>query len=586
MSVQPPPTNTTTPVYNPIFYVNPTASSGIDVAFLDANYLKFPTAQGSEDFTNGLFSTDTIDFNSATGANRAITNVSKTEFSDIVGNNLYTAYIEENSTAIGIYDGGLIINSSNSINLVATDILANGAPLGGGNVSNNQSNTFQNGFTQTFDGVISIDNTQSNIGQLALGLNNTAIGFDALLSLTTGEDNTAYGNQALQDLTTGDNNTALGNNCLSSIISGTSNTAVGYACLSTSTIDINNTALGFWSGLNLDGNGTDSNYNTFIGYEAGINQLTGSYNVALGYQTGASSSFQNLSNTIAIGNGVTSVATGDMILGFTNFTPPNDYWVKFTPNTTFGGVQLQGLYNANQNFTIETNGGSVALDGTFVDLNGTGSGVIGGVNVSNGMNINSGVIQSIGQASNPTFQSLYSCFYSLSGVPYFGYNNAGTYTYQQLATSVAPTTFSYTSTLGSIVNTPPIGAFWRFNIPIQTATSPYSSPPWGKTFRWSIYPDIDSPIYGVNNAEIAIQGLFILITGTGVYQPVNSNFIDAYGYVFSNIINSVSASSGSLASLSLTNKIVNAVNQIQIVTPSTDPSISSFSLKLVIETIQ
>ena len=112
MSIQPPPTNTTTPVYNPFFYIDPTASSGIVVAFLDANYLKFPTAQGSEDFTNGLFSTDTIDFNSATGANRAITNVSKTEFSDILGNALYTAYIEENSTAIGIYDGGLIINSS------------------------------------------------------------------------------------------------------------------------------------------------------------------------------------------------------------------------------------------------------------------------------------------------------------------------------------------------------------------------------------------------------------------------------------------------------------------------------------------
>ena len=144
MSIQPPPTNTTSPVYNPIFYVNPTSSSGIDVAFLDANYLKFPTAQGSEDFTNGLFSTDTIDFNSATGTNRAITNVSKTEFSDILGNTSYTASIEENSTAIGIYDGGLIINSSNSINLVGTSILANGSPIGtgGGNVITTANNAF------------------------------------------------------------------------------------------------------------------------------------------------------------------------------------------------------------------------------------------------------------------------------------------------------------------------------------------------------------------------------------------------------------------------------------------------------------
>ena len=188
MSVQPPPTNTTTPVYNPFFYIDPTASSGIDVAFLDANYLKFPTAQGSEDFTNGLFSTDTIDFNSATGANRAITNVSKTEFSDILGNALYTAYIEENSTAIGIYDGGLIINSSNSINLVATDILANGVPLGGGDVFLAGNNIFTG--TNDFQSTFTIDNLQSNIGQLSS--NNTGLGGGVFSNLTSGVDNSIF----------------------------------------------------------------------------------------------------------------------------------------------------------------------------------------------------------------------------------------------------------------------------------------------------------------------------------------------------------------------------------------------------------
>jgi hypothetical protein len=425
MSVQPPPTNTTSPVYNSIFYVNPTASSGIDVAFLDANYLKFPTAQGSEDFTNGLFSTNTIDFNSATGTDRAITNVSKTEFSDILGNTSYTASIEENSTAIGIYDGGLIINSSNSINLVGTSILANGLPLGGGNVSNNQSNTFLLGTTQTFAGTISIDNAQSNIGQLP------------------------------------NNNTALGNATLGNIVGGTSNTAFGYASLSSSISDINNTAVGLWSGKQLLGDGTDSNNNTFVGYESGYNQITGSGNVAVGYQTGVGVSFSTLDNTIAIGNGVSSVATGDMILGFTNFTPPYDYWVKFTPNNTFGGVQLQGSYNNSGNFTISAINQSVVLEGTFIDLNGTNTGAIGSVNVSNGMNINTGVIQSIDQGiSNPTFQSLYSCYYSLSGVPYFGYNN-GTYTYSQLATTsslsgyallASPNTFTGTNEFQSPIN--------------------------------------------------------------------------------------------------------------------------------------
>lgn len=164
MSIQPSPTNTTTPVYNPIFYVNPTASSGIDVAFLDANYLKFPTAQGSEEFTDGLFTTNTIDFNSSTGTDREITGLSKSNFTDILGNTSYTAYIEENSTAIGSYDGGLIINSSNSINLVGTTILANGSPIGTGtgNVSTTSNNTFVSpATTQTFQNqVVDMDNSQ------------------------------------------------------------------------------------------------------------------------------------------------------------------------------------------------------------------------------------------------------------------------------------------------------------------------------------------------------------------------------------------------------------------------------------------
>ena len=170
MSVQPPPTNTTTPVYNPIFFIDPTASSGITIPFLDANYLKFPTAQGSEDFTNGLFSTDTIDFNSATGANRAITNLSTSSFSDILGNATYTASIEENSTAIGAYDGGLVITSSNTINLVGADVLLNGVPIttGGGDVFLAGNNTFTG--SNYFDiGYVSIANSTGSFPTLPSG---------------------------------------------------------------------------------------------------------------------------------------------------------------------------------------------------------------------------------------------------------------------------------------------------------------------------------------------------------------------------------------------------------------------------------
>ena len=273
-----------------------------------------------------------------------------------------------------------------------------------------------------------------------------------------------------------------------------------------------NTAIGNLSAYSL----TSGTQNTSIGYQTGGYMTTGSNNVSIGYLSGVSPSAPTLSDTIAIGKQITAVATGDMILGFTNFTPPNDYWVKFTPNTTFGGVQLQSTYNGSQNFTIQTNGNSVSLEGTFIDLNGTGSGAISGVNVSNGMNINTGVVQTTDKASNPTFQSLYSCFYSLSGVPYFGYNNAGTYTYSQLLTSVAPSTnilATYTSNPCD-TSISPVG--WVFDTIIPNTL--------GNQFSFIIYsntaPTTTNVPYFTNNILTANDVAdYILAVGTAKLIP-------------------------------------------------------------------
>jgi hypothetical protein len=124
----------------------------------------------------------------------------------------------------------------------------------GGNVSTDQDNTFEDGYTQTFQGAISIDNTQSNIGQFQNA--NTAIGIS--LSL----------------LTTGADNTCLGYNAGSSITTSSFNTAVGFSAL----LDVtgsNNTACGYNAGVNDE---TGSN-NTYLGSEAQQQDLdTSSYN--------------------------------------------------------------------------------------------------------------------------------------------------------------------------------------------------------------------------------------------------------------------------------------------------------------------
>ena len=500
MSVQPPPTNTTTPVYNPIFFIDPTASSGIDVAFLDANYLKFPTAQGSEDFTNGLFSTDTIDFNSATGANRAITNLSTSSFTDILGNASYTASIEENSTAIGIYDGGLVLTSSNSINLVGTNILANGVPVGtsvGGNVSNNQNNTFLNTFTQTFQGAIVVDNTQSNIGQLPTG-NNTAIGLASLGDLTSGNDNSAFGYTALQAITTGSNNTGL-----------------GYASLSSSLTDDNNTAVGYWSGFNLNGGGN----NTYLGYESGYNQTTGSGNVAIGFQTGVDATATTLSNTIAIGKGVTSVATGDMILGFGgNYNSTGfPYYAKITPNTTNNGVQIQGSYNNSGNFTINAVGQSAIIKGTFIDLTATSA-----VNVSN----------LVATPNNPVINTTNlgngsGTFYVSSQLPYFAYNNSGTITSQQLATTTISN--SFTLTITAFVNPATNNSIWT----TQTITPSVTLS--SNAFTFSYYTEIVNTSVSTTGV-VSPSGNFIAGTGIAILQPTNTG-INTYNTYLFNLVN-------------------------------------------------
>ena len=59
------------------------------------------------------------------------------------------------------------------------------------------------------------------------GSNNTASGFDALLSNTTGDNNTASGVESLLNNTSGSNNIALGNSAGSNLTAGSNNIDIG-----------------------------------------------------------------------------------------------------------------------------------------------------------------------------------------------------------------------------------------------------------------------------------------------------------------------------------------------------------------------
>jgi Chaperone of endosialidase len=111
-------------------------------------------------------------------------------------------------------------------------------------------------------------------------------------------ENTALGEDALFSLTTGTQNVALGYEALFSNTSGLNNTATGHDALAANTVGFNNTANG-WHALIV----TTGNQNTGVGCDALVNNTTGSNNIAVGFRAGVN--LTTGSNNIDIGsNGV------------------------------------------------------------------------------------------------------------------------------------------------------------------------------------------------------------------------------------------------------------------------------------------
>jgi hypothetical protein len=122
-------------------------------------------------------------------------------------------------------------------------------------------------------GRIGTTSTSYGIGSLVAntGANNTAFGTNALAVNTDKVDNTAIGHNALAAHTAspavGNGNTAVGSQALASLSGGTLNTAVGFEALrSSSGITQFNTAVGAFALRNVNANATQDN--VAVGYNA------------------------------------------------------------------------------------------------------------------------------------------------------------------------------------------------------------------------------------------------------------------------------------------------------------------------------
>src|SRR5713101_450950 len=176
------------------------------------------------------------------------------------------------------------------------------------------------------------------------GTDNTANGFDALLSNSTASFNTANGSQALFSNTDGFFNTATASDALFSNTIGSDNTATGVSALTTNTTGSFNTAIG----LSAMSSNTTGNNNTATGVSALNHNTTCSSNIALGFLAG--DNLTTGSNNIEIGNagvageskririGTAGSQTKTFIAGISGVTVANGVGVIVGSNGQLGTV--------------------------------------------------------------------------------------------------------------------------------------------------------------------------------------------------------------------------------------------------------
>ena len=228
----------------------------------------------------------------------------------------------------------------------------------------------------------------SNIG----GYQNTADGYVALKGNTTGHDNTASGSFALYSNTWGYNNTAIGANALNRNTGGVDNTASGIDALVSNTTGSYNTA----SGSNALNHNTIGSYNTASGYLALLMNTTAGLNTAVGFSTlysntigssntglGASALYSNVGDSAQ--DGWYNTAVGVEALYFNNDTSGTGY--KASGNTAVGFQALNhnstgpnGVAEGYRALYSNTTGGNNTALGTqalYSNTEGDGGTAIG-----------------------------------------------------------------------------------------------------------------------------------------------------------------------------------------------------------------
>jgi hypothetical protein len=151
------------------------------------------------------------------------------------------------------------------------------------------------------------------------GVNNTAIGIDALRNTTLGESNTALGINALRNTTIGSNNIAIGVSALTTSTQGADNIAIGVNASGNTLDSIRNIAIGTEALRNVTGN--TNNQNIAIGWRSADALTAGEKNVVIGAQAlgvqSTASSFSTIIGESAGGNAnIVAGMNQSVLIGF------------------------------------------------------------------------------------------------------------------------------------------------------------------------------------------------------------------------------------------------------------------------------
>lgn len=257
---------------------------------------------------------------------------------------------------------------------------------------------------------LNISYNHSGGHEIATALNNTALGYKALKSITTGGENVAIGANAMYLNTTGSANIGIGQMALYSNLTGlnnvgigedalelttsNNNTAVGFHALNSNTGGVGSTAVGAYA---LPANSNATGYCDAFGYSAlqsatdavecvgiGAESLklltTGDYNVSVG----GGQSFGQITDghrNVGLGDGAghsflagsnNNVAVGFNVAGSANRTASrNTFLGSNSASTNTGSDNVFIGYNSNISGSVSSryilsNNDGVLMDGDFV----------------------------------------------------------------------------------------------------------------------------------------------------------------------------------------------------------------------------